>query len=339
MNSAQIILTIILSVVGGLIVLYLAYLTFVYLAVTKKMYIRYDGHPLLRYFTHEAFPNLKAEPFSFKTKNNNKLRGFIYTNDQVTDFSKVIVFFHGIGNGHLAYTKEINRLLVDNRLPVIAYDYHGTGLSEGKNIIDLSWPLVDATYFFAFTKTDSRFANSAFYLVGHSWGGFVAGNITNLIKDERIKSVVVLNGLPSIVDVSARFTKGRFLSRPYYIVFDKIKMGRYANQSLYKTLKKTSTPTFIAHGEKDPIVPFKYTAPVYELAKHSDHITTLACPDHHHFVYLSLDAEIELMKMQRQLSKLKGTELTQYAKTIDYEQIGQQNDALFEAIKRFIARG
>ena len=43
--------------------------------------------------------------------------------------------------------------------------------------------------------------------------------------------------------------------------------------------------------------------------------------------------------MQTQIKKLKGEELLNYAKTIDYDLIGQQNEQLFETISQFIRRG
>lgn len=338
MGTEAIILITILSIVFGLIVLYVLYLSLIYFTVTKKMYVRYNGHPLLKYFDATDFPGLSAEPFSFQTKNNHTLRGFIYTNETVKDFSKVILFFHGIGNGHLAYTKEINRLVEDNHLAVIAYDNHGSGLSEGKHIIDLSWPFVDAEYCLKYLKSEPRFESSKIYLIGHSWGGFVAGNIYHLTHDERIQKAVVLNGLPSVADVSIIYTKGSRLARRYYMLLSRIKMGRYANQSLYESLKVKHVPTLIAHGEKDPVVPYRYLAPILPLIEKDHSIQRFACPDHHHFVYLSLEAERELMAMQIKLKTLKGDALLTYSKTIDYTLIGQHNDALFAAIKLFISK-
>lgn len=339
MDNGAIIITIILSVVVALIFIYLLYLTLVYLAVTKRMYIRYNGHPLLKYFTHEDFPGLKAEAISFTSKNKITLRGFIYSTAEVKDFSKVIIFFHGLGNGHLAYTKEINRLVRDNNLAVIAYDNTGTGQSEGKTIIDLARALVDADYFLKYLKSDSRFAHSKFILIGHSWGGFVAGNLVNIVKDERIKQAIVLNALPSIGDVSARFTKGKAFARVFYIIISRIKMGKYANQSLLKTLQKHKLNTMVVHGALDPLVPLKYMTPIYKYAGAVDFIRPLIYPSHHHFVYLSEQGETALMELQTNLKQLSADKLTEYTKTLDYDLIGQHNEQLFATIQQFISRG
>ena len=339
MDQAKLIFIIIMSIVAGLIVLYFAYLSFVFLLINKKLNIRYDGNPLLRYFTYEDFPDLKAEPFSFKTKTGNKLRGNIYTSSEVVDFNKVIIFFHGIGTGHLAYTKEINRLVKDNKIAVIAYDYHGTGASEGKNIIDLNWALVDADYFLKYLKTEPRFIDSDLILLGHSWGGLVAGNIISLNLDPRIKKTIVLNGLPSVGEMAAQYVKGKVVARIFYHLLSRIKMKQYANKETYKSLKQRRIPALIVHGELDPLVPIKLLDPLFALAKKVDYIEALKYPHHHHFVYLTPTAEEELRKMQTQIKKLKGEELLNYAKTIDYDLIGQQNEQLFETISQFIRRG
>lgn len=322
---------------------YFLYLTIIYLAVTKTLYTRYDANPRLKYFTVDDFSGLKAEPLHFKTKNKKTLHGYIYTTDDVKDYHKVILFFHGIGYGHLAYTKEINRLVKDNNLAVIAYDNLGCGDSEGKSIKDLSWPLVDASYFLEYSKTDPRLANSEFILIGHSWGGFVAGNLMSVNPDPRIKKCIVMNGLPNIVDVSTRFTKGQAIAKLYYQLINYLKLGKYANQSTLKTLSKHRISALIIHGALDPVVPLKYVTPLVKYANTVQHIRPLIYADHHHFVYLSLRAEAELMDMQRQLKTLGKSgdtkKLDDYTKGLNYDLIGEQNEQLFATIKQFILRG
>ncbi len=343
MPTEFLVLTIIASIIGVFVLLYFAYLTIIYVIVSKKINIRYNNNPLLKFFTSDDFPGLHAEPIRFNTKNGHQIVGNIYTNADVKDFSRVIIFFHGIGAGHLAYTKEINRLVTDNHLAVISYDNHGTGKSEGKNIIDLSWALVDADYCLRHLAGDDRFKHSQLILVGHSWGGYVAGNLIHINHDPRIVKAVVLNGLPSIVDVSTRYTKGKVLAKAYFGLISRIKMGRYANQSLLETLKRHRLPTLVAHGAYDPLVPLAFVEPIFDYAKTVNFIRPLIYPEHYHFVYLSKTAELKLMDMQQTLSKLKGSqheaERLAYAKTIDYDAIGQHHEQLFNTIKQFIIRG
>lgn len=341
MNPLLIIIIVIFSTIGAAFLLYIAYLCLVYLAVSKRINLRYDRNPLLKYFTYEDFPGLKAEAFEFKTRNKKTLKGYIYTTEDVKDFSKVIVFFHGIGPGHLAYSKEINRLVRENNLAVIAYDNHGTGLSEGKNIIDLSWALVDADYFLKYSQKDPRFAHSDLILVGHSWGGYVTSNIYSLNRDKRIKKIVVLNGLPSIVDVSTRFTKGQTFAKQFFRFVSYLKLGKYANHAILDTLMDHKLPALVVHGALDPLVPIQYLTPLFKFAGKVSYIRPLIYAEHRHFVYLSLQAEEALMTMQRELKRLEKDQdaLKAYTASLDYDLIGQHHEQLFVTIKQFINRG
>lgn len=343
MSNPEKIIYISIAVIVGLVVIYFLYLSVIYLAVNRKINRRYDNNPLLKYFTADDFNDLNAESFSFKTKNNKTLRGYIYSSSQVTNFARVIIFFHGIGAGHQAYTKEINRLVKDNNLAVLAYDNLGCGQSDGRNIKDVSWALVDATYFLRYLKQNPRFKNSELIVIGHSWGGLVAGNIISLNPNSNITRVVVLNGLANIVELSTRYTKAKFAAKYFYRFVSWLKLGRFANHSTLKTLKNHHVSALIAHGARDKIIPLSYTKPLFDYAGKVSHIWPLIYPDHKHFVYLSNRAEDELMAMQKNLSVLAKQNdqmaLEAYTKTIDYDLIGQQNDELFATIKQFIIRG
>ena len=65
---------------------------------------RYDKSPLLKYFTADDF-SLSAEAVEFKVKKNT-VRGFIYRKSDIKSNGRLIIFCHGMGAGHLAYTTE-----------------------------------------------------------------------------------------------------------------------------------------------------------------------------------------------------------------------------------------
>ena len=59
--------------------------TFVCSAVANKKFFgrRYNGNPLLKYFTAEDFPNLDAEAVSFVSDKGQMLKGYVYTSSAV----------------------------------------------------------------------------------------------------------------------------------------------------------------------------------------------------------------------------------------------------------------
>lgn len=324
-----------------LVILYFMYIMFIYEMINKKINIRYEKNPHLKYFTHDDFPEMRAEPITFKSKDNATINGYIYTNDKVKNFNKVIIFFHGLGPGHLAYTKEIHRLLMDNNLAVIAYDNHGTNLSEGKTIIDLGWALVDADYFFRYIKSDVRFKESELILAGHSWGGYVAGNVLSVHPDIRVQKIIIINGLPAVYEMALKYTKGKVIAKYFYRFLIYLKLGKYANKATLKTLKAHHVKTLVFHGGLDSTIPLAVINPLLEYAKTVDYIKPVIYNEHHHFAYLTLEAEKALMTMQGMLFallKAKDHEkLVTYTETIDYQELGAHHDALFEEIKTFIS--
>ena len=70
---------------------------------------RLSGNPLVRYFEAKDFEGLTAEPVRFKSYKGVELRGFWYKKEGVEPRA-VVVFAHGYGAGHLAYTTEIDFL-------------------------------------------------------------------------------------------------------------------------------------------------------------------------------------------------------------------------------------
>ncbi|MDE7452804.1 MAG: hypothetical protein K2N22_00160 [Clostridia bacterium] len=90
---------------------------------------RADKNPLLKYFTSKDF-GLSCEPVSINDAKTT-LHGYIYKK-QVTS-NKLIIFCHGMGPGHIAYTTEVN-YFCSCGYTVIAVDYRGCNFSDGKNI-------------------------------------------------------------------------------------------------------------------------------------------------------------------------------------------------------------
>ena len=127
-------LWIVFVILFGIIFLFCLIVTIVSLyAFTKMFGRRYDGNPYVHYFTVEDFEGLRAQPFSFYS-DGSKLNGYIYRSDLWQGPSKgLIVFSHGFGAGHLAYTTEIN-YFARNGYKILAFDNTGCVKSEGDSI-------------------------------------------------------------------------------------------------------------------------------------------------------------------------------------------------------------
>ena len=171
----------------------------------------------------------------------------------------MLIFVHGIGAGHLAYTTEINHFAEQGFL-VLSYDNTGSGISEGKNIVGFSQRVIDLKYCLDFVLENKELNKYKIVLCGHSWGAFAVMNILNYDYD--IKAVVSLAGFPK---ASTAYTK--VISRlvnPFLGIFgfglsliETIKFGKLASFSAFKAFKKTKAKVLFIYGKKDNMLDFK----------------------------------------------------------------------------------
>lgn len=105
-------------------------LLFVFALIGDKIAFgrRADKNPALKYFTAEDF-NLTARPVSL----DGGLKGALYSDNSVERRDGVVVFCHGMGPGHVAYTTEIT-FFCNAGYDVLAVDSRGCNMSGGKNI-------------------------------------------------------------------------------------------------------------------------------------------------------------------------------------------------------------
>ena len=337
--------TIVLISVGGAIVgfflLYYLYIRFLY-ALTRIPFLRRaDGLKDLKYFTAEDFENIKTRDFSFKS-DKNTLRGFIYYKGKL-DYKRVIVFFHGYGAGHHAYTKEIIKLVEDTNLPVLALDYTASGISEGKRTGAPEQFLIDGYNLFDFLSGESKFKNTTFIFGGHSMGGYVAGVLPMFLKDVKIEKIFLLSPLNSIKRLYMSKLSQSVVFETYIEVRSRRKYKDYANITVLDALKKHQIPTLLIHGLKDPLIP--YLGDIEEIvnfANKVEYIRPVIYEKKGHNVYLTRRSEELLNDTIMGLRKVQKTrirsKINEYTQSIDYDKIGEHDEEVFELIKQLVEK-
>ena len=75
----------------------------------SNLFIRNDNPNGVFYFTAADFPGLQARAYDFKSQMGHDLKGWFYYYANPIH-GRLVVFDHGMGNGHLAYMREIERL-------------------------------------------------------------------------------------------------------------------------------------------------------------------------------------------------------------------------------------
>lgn len=337
--------TIVLISVGGAIVLffvlYYLYIRFLY-GLTRIPFIRRaDGLKDIKYFTADDFENIKTRDFSFKS-DKNTLRGFIYYKDKL-DYKRVIVFFHGYGAGHHAYTKEIIKLVEETSLPVLAFDYTASGISDGKRTGAPEQFLIDGFNLFDFLSGEAKFKNTTFIFGGHSMGGYVAGVLPMFLKDVKVESIFLLAPINSIKRLYMNKLSQSVVFETYIEVRSKRKYKDFANVTLLDAIKKHQIPTLLVHGLKDELI--SYSLDIEEIVNYANnvqYIRPVIYEKKGHNVYLTRRSEELLNDTINGLRKVQRTKIkskiNEYSQSIDYDKIGEDDEEVFALIKQFIEK-
>ena len=318
-----------LIVLGAIIILLFIFAIITYHAAFGK---RYEKNPLLKYFTADDF-NLACEEVSI-----GKLGGFIYRNDNVADEKRVVIFVHGMGPGHMAYTTEI-AYFCNLGYTVLALDSLGCNLSKGKNIRGMYEGVKTAKTAIDFART--KFKESKLYLIGHSWGGY---SVLCASAERKVDKVVAISApsspVKTLYEGAAKFISKPFAAIlcPFWFLINLFKYGANGNANAIKRARKNGTPTLLVHGDKDLIVtPFK--AAYYGV--YGENVTKFLSQNKAHNPYNTIQAEAKLAELSSSLSnarKMTEEERESYFSTFDYKAATEEDAEVMRYIADFLER-
>jgi pimeloyl-ACP methyl ester carboxylesterase len=299
---------------------------------------RSDNDPNLRYFTAHDFPELTCEAISFHS-GNNMLRGFIYDKwNQKAD--KLMLFLMGIGAGHHAYMHVIKEIAVHG-YRVLAFDYTGAQLSQGRSIKGLPQPLIDLQAAFAFIENRDDLKDLPLDVIGHSWGGYVAG-IAPLLN-EKIRRVVSISGFNSVPTVLSSIRPYMKVFEPFVDFANLLKFGKVGVLDITSSIKHANIPMLFMMGAKDPFVRQAANFDKYRLVgANKPSIEFYLDADKSHNPYLTSEAEqyfISILKEKRRYDKNPQSDESQaFYRSIDYELITRNDPEFFEVMFEFLDR-
>ena len=214
----------------------------------KTAYGRCDATGDVKYFTAADFEGLRAEPYAFSSSLGHTLKGYLYSYENPIP-ERLIVFDHGMGAGHTAYTKEIEMLCRHGYL-VLAYDHTGCMESGGENTNGMAQSLHDLDDCFKAIKADPRFAGYDFSVVGHSWGGFSTLNISAIHKE--ISHVVVFSGFVSVELLIASYFDGIMKGvRKPVMELERAHNPDYVQFNAVESLKKSNAKALLIYSDND----------------------------------------------------------------------------------------
>lgn len=303
--------------------------TILLFALRKAMACRCDGAPNLDYSFPKDF-GMESEPFSFRS-GKWLLRG-----ERVLPKGEpkaLVVFFHGLGAGHTAYTQEICALAKQGYL-VYAYDNTGCMTSEGATAGFLSQSLLDQKAFFDYLDQQENVRDLPRYAIGHSWGGFTAFGA--LYPEYRVEKVVSISGFLSVESVAVE-------SAPALEKFEGILKkalrkgyGKYGNADAVELIKNSSARVLFVGGENDPKV--KKTVSYDILEKNfagNERVELLLVPSAMHQPYWTLEAQAyyHKIKTERHIFDLGFDN----GFVVDYKKLNEDEPKVLERIFAFLA--
>ena len=217
----------------------------------KNLFIRNDNQDGIFYFKETDFPGLTAHPYGFIAGAGHDLKGYFYCYPNPTP-DRLVVFDHGMGNGHRAYMVEIERLCRAGYL-VFSYDHTGCMASGGEHTNGFTQSLNDLDHCLRALKAEPMLQDRKISVVGHSWGGFSTMNIAALHPE--VTHVVAMSGFVSVQIMLEQLMQGwlKGLRKPL-LELERQGNPDYVDFDARKSLKDTAAKVLLIYSDDDKTV-------------------------------------------------------------------------------------
>lgn len=216
-----------------------------------NLFVRQDNPNGIFYFSPADFPGLQFHPYTFSAKAGHALNGYFYHYGSTIP-GRLVVFDHGLGNGHRAYMKEIEKLAKAGYL-VFSYDHTGCMESGGESTNGFAQSLSDLDACITALKAEPALAGRAFSVMGHSWGGFSTMNIAALHPE--ITHVVSMSGFVSVEHIVNQTFGGPLqFYRKGILDLEHRANPDYVDFNAAESLKNTSAKVLLIYSADDSVV-------------------------------------------------------------------------------------
>ena len=212
---------------------------------------RQDNEQGVFYFSPEDFPGLHSHGYDFPAGAGHTLCGYFYWYDDPAP-GKLVVFDHGMGNGHRSYLREIEMLCRGGFL-VYSYDHTGCMRSGGDHVGGFAQSLHDLDDCITALKREQGLQDRSISVMGHSWGGFSTMNIAAYHPE--ITHVVSMSGFTDVKQMLRQELTGilKFYI-PAVLGLEKENNPGYVDSRAVDTLQKTDARVLLIYSEDDETV-------------------------------------------------------------------------------------
>ena len=247
--------------------------------VLGQLLTRKDNAHGIFYFAPEDFPGLTAHPYDFRSHKGHDLKGFFYCYEG-TDPKKLVVFDHGMGNGHRAYMREIETLCKLGFL-VYSYDHTGCMASGGRHIGGFAQSLADLDDCLKALKQEKALSGREICVVGHSWGGFSTMNIGAIHRE--VKKIVSMSGFVSVERIVKQTLGPLKAYAPAIVKAEQLENPRHARYNGLESLDKTDAKVLLVYSDDDKtVLKQEHYDPLYIKFCDSDRVKFLLVSNRNH---------------------------------------------------------
>ena len=307
----------------------------------SNLFIRNDNAYGVFYFGPDDFPGLQAEPYGFKSQDGHDLKGFFYYYENPIP-GQLVVFDHGMGNGHRAYMREIEQL-ARNGFLVFSYDHTGCMASGGENTGGFAQSLKDLDQCISTLKAEAGLADRKIQVVGHSWGGFSTMNISAIHPE--ITHVVSMSGFVSVEMMIGQVMAGPMkYFRKMLLELERQTNPGYADFDARKSLGGSQSKVLLIYSENDPTVKMDpHFVSLQEALSHRENIHFLLVQGKGHNPSYTVDAVAyithffkELMTAGKKKRLVTPEQQKEFMAKYDWQRMTTQDEAVWKQIVDFL---
>lgn len=281
----------------------------------------------ITFYTKEEY-DLTAKKYEISV-DNEKIIGYLYSKD-VKFEDKIIVFCHGMYSSKESYMQDMAYIALKGYY-VFGFDYLGTNESSG-TLLGFGNSLKSLDAVIKFIKNQKELASKKIYVIGHSWGGYAAGNIVKL--HPYIKGVVLLAPLTnvrSIAEATSPKSIHKFL--PLFISYDNRQTGGYSKYDICESLKDYKGKVLVIQSEIDPVISANISINrIKESLPNNDNIKYLYPKDRLHNPNYTVSAANYYMEFVKKTKEMNEEELTEYMKTCNFHKMGELDSEIMDEI-------